>query len=147
MAPDAEAVISGFNYNVHVNSSLFNTSLWQYVCRFHGRRRSKKKKRKKNREFGFLKYGAMMFKNTVTTDGHKAGVHFVNEEAYFAGHAGSKSVNNRKDFNTEFPYVTNLPEPERKELMDFQKYRLLFVDPGKKNILTIGTGCKGTGVI
>ncbi|KAI8829196.1 hypothetical protein BJ741DRAFT_393564 [Chytriomyces cf. hyalinus JEL632] len=66
----------------NVNSSLFNTSLWQYVCRFHGRQHSKKKKQKKNREFGFLKYRAMIFKNMVTTDSHKAGIHFVNEEAY-----------------------------------------------------------------
>ncbi|KAJ3243613.1 hypothetical protein HDU78_000299 [Chytriomyces hyalinus] len=114
---------------------------------FHGRRRSKNKKKKKNREFGLLKYGAMMFKNTVTTDGHKAGIHYVNEEAYLAGHADSKSVSNRKDFDAEFPYVTKLPEQDRTDLMDPQKCRLLFVDPGKKNILTVGTGCKGTGII
>ncbi|KAJ3384442.1 hypothetical protein HDU80_000939, partial [Chytriomyces hyalinus] len=88
-----------------------------------------------------------MFKNTVTTDGHKAGIHYVNEEAYLAGHADSKSVSNRKDFDAEFPYVTKLPEQDRTDLMDPQKCRLLFVDPGKKNILTVGTGCKGTGVI
>ncbi|KAJ3407337.1 hypothetical protein HDU80_009014 [Chytriomyces hyalinus] len=89
----------------------------------------------------------MMFKNTVTTASHKAGIHYINEEAYLAGHADSKSVNTRKDFDTEFPYVTKLPEQDRTELMDPHKYCLLFVDPGKKNILTVGTGCKGTGVI
>ncbi|KAJ3217062.1 hypothetical protein HDU81_000977, partial [Chytriomyces hyalinus] len=130
----------------HANSSRFNTSLWQYVCRFHSCRQSKKKKHKKDCEFGFLKYGAMMFKNTVTTDSHKAGIHYVNEEAYLASHADCKSVNNWKDFNTEFPYVTKLPEQDQMDLMDSQKYRLLFVDPGKKNILTIGTGAKVGGV-
>ncbi|KAJ3219001.1 hypothetical protein HDU81_000409, partial [Chytriomyces hyalinus] len=58
-----------------------------------------------------------------------------------------RSVNNWKDFNTEFPYVTKLPEQDRMEFMDLQKYRLLLVNLGKKHILTIGTGSKGGGVI
>ncbi|KAJ3228729.1 hypothetical protein HDU81_005949 [Chytriomyces hyalinus] len=81
----------------------------------------------------------------VTTDGSKAGVHFFNEETYVAGPADCKPVSNRKDF--DFPYVTKLPQQDRMDLTDQQKCSLLFVDPGKKNILTIGTGSKGGSVI
>ncbi|KAI8837151.1 hypothetical protein BJ741DRAFT_664210 [Chytriomyces cf. hyalinus JEL632] len=68
----------------------------------------------------------------------KAGVHFVNEEAYLAAPA-------RKYF-IKFPYVTKLPEQDRVDLMDPQKYCVLFGDPDIKYTM-VQRRCEATLIV
>ncbi|KAI8839450.1 hypothetical protein BJ741DRAFT_679219 [Chytriomyces cf. hyalinus JEL632] len=127
-------------------SGKVNTHLWQFVCKFHTRRNKKQKRKFTNSragKSGLHKYSA---------DRHKAGIHHINTGAFGAGWLDMVCVKPSKQFEVEFPYVHTLPKEKkptdpgntnllyRKDLGDSERYRLLFVDPGKKNIVTVGTG-------
>lgn len=93
---------------------------------------------------------SLIFNNTITTNGYKVGIHFTNLENYLhakftpginvIGEAKAEKWRLISSEETEFTYVNNIPTDTRAELLTDEKYVHLYCDPGKGNLLCIGTG-------
>lgn len=86
-----------------------------------------------------LESKGLRFNNMITTDGYKVDLHFTDEKSFYAERFKKGSIMNGAKRTTEedFRYIQELNEPEKHQL---EKSKVLFVDPGKGNIITITNG-------
>ena len=93
--------------------------------------------------------GNLVFNNMITTNGYKVGINYTNLDNYHhdkftrginvVGEDVMEKRRRLKAKEIEFTYVKNL-SPERREELQSDKFINLYCDPGKANILCIGTG-------
>ena len=87
----------------------------------------------------------------IDTDGYAVSMHFVpphlhGATAYNGGKVASKRTSKtakaRKRVKREWPYVHELSQDERAELLR-DEHLLAGVDPGKRDLVTVCDGCEG----
>jgi hypothetical protein len=82
----------------------------------------------------------LRFNNLILTNGYKASLVYVDESSYYTKRY-EKGVKKRREVVEPFAYIQNLTEGERQSLLEDNIVRL-YCDPGKGNLVTIGTGEK-----
>lgn len=95
-----------------------------------------------------FEYGNRVFNNMMSTDGYKCSIHYVNRAVY--GNTGMKKgikIVTPKKPKHEFKNAFTLTQEERTVLLDDTSVIRLMNDPGKDNIVCIGTGVKGGPIL
>jgi hypothetical protein len=80
----------------------------------------------------------------LSTNGYAVSVSYIDVDAWGEGRMKRKGVKRRKKKSTddEFPNTLKMEKAERARLLDEKAIKLLFVDPGKDNIVSIGDGSR-----
>lgn len=123
------------NHLDHINNvvdkvAIFHTDVWKYFT-------------KENIHKG---YNELVFGNMISTNGYQCSVHYVDKESYKIqrfqkGNKICRDKMDKMDKKEEFEYVHKLSSSKREQLLSRNIIRV-YNDPGKGNILTLGTGGK-----
>ena len=124
------------------NSALLKTEYWRSICCLDTNRHNKSR------------YKGRVFNNMIDTDGYAVSMHFVpphlhGATVYNGGKASSKRsskpASDRMRVRREWPYVHELSEDKRAELLCHENL-LAGVDPGKRDLVTVCDGARGARV-